>query len=84
MVGVLEMTKIDLRQRAAEDPDFIAAPRFGDSLRTCLEKRDPPDLDPTQPVPRGIASMLRLSVEEATKLRDKALAEIREELELAE
>lgn len=78
------MAKIDLRQRAAEDPDFIAAPRFGDSLRVCLEKRDPPDLDPTQPVPRGIASMLRLSVEEATKLRDKALAEIREELELAE
>ncbi|TXH48768.1 MAG: hypothetical protein E6Q97_24100 [Desulfurellales bacterium] len=78
------MAKIDLRQRAAEDPDFIAAPRFGDSLRVCLEKRDPPDLDPTQPVPRGIASMLRLSVEEATRLRDKALAEIREELELAE
>jgi hypothetical protein len=78
------MSKIDLRQRAAEDPDFIAAPRFGDSLRTCLEKRDPPDLDPTQPVPRGIASMLRLSVEEATQLRDKTLAEIREELELAE
>ena len=78
------MSKIDLRQRAAEDPDFIAAPRFGDSLRVCLEKRDPPDLDPTQPVPRGIASMLRLSVEEATRLRDKALAEIREELELAE
>lgn len=78
------MSKIDLRQRIAEDPDFIAAPRFGDSLRTCLEKRDPPDLDPTEPVPRGIASMLRLSVEEATRLRDKALAEIREELELAE
>jgi len=78
------MPKIDLRQRVAEDPDFIAAPRFSDSLRTCLEKRDPPDLDPAQPVPRGIASMLRLSVEEATQLRDKTLTEIREELELAE
>jgi hypothetical protein len=76
--------KLDLRQKIETDPDFIAAPRFGDSLRTCLEKREPPDLDPTQPVPRGIASMLRLSVEEATKLRDEALAEIREDLELAE
>lgn len=74
--------KVDLRQKVETEPDFIAAPRFGDSLQTCLEKRDPPDLDPVQPVPRGIASMLRLSVEEATKLRDAALTELREELEL--
>lgn len=76
--------KIDLRQKVETDPDFIAAPRFGDSLRTCVDQRDPPKLDPTQPVPRGIASMLRLSIDEATKLRDDALAEMREELELSE
>ena len=77
-------SKPDLRARIASDPDFIAAPRYGDSLRACLEQREPPDLDPRAPVPRSIASMLRMSQDEATTLRDKALKELKEELELAE
>lgn len=76
--------KVDLRQKVETEPDFIAAPRFGDSLRTCIEQREPPDLDLSKPVPKTIASMLRLSVEEATKLRDGALVQMREEMELAD
>lgn len=76
--------KVDLRKKVETEPDFIAAPRFGDSLRTCVEQREPPDLDLSKPVPKTIASMLRMTPEEATKLRDEALAQIREEMELAD
>lgn len=76
--------KPDLRHKAATDPDFIAAPRYGDSLRACVQERNPPQLDAGEPVPKNIASMLRLSPEEATKLRDDALRELRDELELAD
>ncbi len=69
-----------LRKKVEEDPDFIAAPRYGDSLKRAATERERAELDSDGQVPRVVARMLRMTQEEATETRERALAKVRGEL----
>lgn len=63
----------DIRTRIDREPDFVIAPRHGNSLTRVVESSDDRDHDLEAQVPRSTAKMLGLTPEAATELRGEAL-----------
>lgn len=79
----------DIRQRILNDPDFIVAPRYDNSLAkwVAAQKEEKATKDPMakaraeQLAITRAARALKMTVEDVEEVRDEALAQLREELE---
>lgn len=58
------------------DPDYVEAPRFGNSLRRVVEEGRVPAYEGGA-IPRQVAQMLRLTQQRALALKEAALEKLR-------
>lgn len=68
------MERNELEKKIQEDPDFIHAPRFGNSLQKFLNKLDNPCENGT------IGRLLLLSSEEVEKIYQESVVLLRKEM----
>ncbi len=72
----------ELRLALDQDPDFVVAPRYGNSLSRVVQESPDPKASKGEPgqVPRSVLRMLRMTPDQAADVRDQALEKVRQEV----